>query len=68
MIVASSYICDICGAGYSGVDTARVYTTSAYGMMESADLCTQCLARVRGAVQSLRDESARTQTPTEPAS
>lgn len=39
MIVASSYVCDICGAGYSGVDTARAYTASAYGMVESADLC-----------------------------
>ena len=56
MIVASSYVCDLCGAGYSGVDTARVYTASAYGMVESHDLCPDCLKRVRAAIQTMRDE------------
>lgn len=55
MIVASTYTCDICGAGYSGVDTARVYTTSAYGIMESDDLCPECLRRVRAAIQEMKD-------------
>jgi len=58
MIVASTYTCDICGTGYSGVDTARVYTTSAYGIMESSDLCPDCLKRVRAAIQSMKDEHA----------
>ena len=56
MIVASTFVCDLCGSGYSGVDTARVYTASAYGMMESADLCTDCLKRVRDAIQTMKDE------------
>ena len=59
MIVASSYVCDVCGTGYSGVDTARVYTASAYGMVESADLCPTCLTSVRAAVQAMKDEHTR---------
>ena len=56
MIVASTYTCDICGAGYSGADTARVYTTSAYCILDTKDLCTPCFVRVREALQLMREE------------
>lgn len=67
MIVASSYVCDICGAGYSGVDTARAYTASAYGMVESADLCPDCFRRVRAAIRTMRDEHTTEKPSQEPA-
>lgn len=63
MIVASSYVCDLCGDGYSGVDTSRVYTASAYGMVESADLCPGCLRRVRNAIQAMKDEKHSERSP-----
>lgn len=65
MIVASSYVCDLCGAGYSGVDTARVYTVSAYGIIDSKDLCTECFVRVREAIRQMCEEHIT--APTEAA-
>lgn len=59
-IHSTLYSCDICGLPYQGNGTGGVTTWSWAGVIETMDLCPECVAKVR---QRIRDMKAKDQSP-----
>lgn len=53
-IHSTLYSCDICGQPYQGSGTGGVTTWSWAGMVETMDLCPECVSRVRDVIREMK--------------